>query len=88
MSKYNEQFKLQMVQDYISGEGRAKLLGRKYEAPEEKVRSWVSKYRSHGVDGLHPKRSSYSAGFKLEVLYRQEREQLSCRHDCDTIRYP
>lgn len=79
MARYNEQFKLQVVQDYISGEGGAKLLGRKYEVPEEKVRTWVGRYRCHGVDGLRPKRSSYSADFKLEVLYRQEREQLSCR---------
>ena len=68
--------------------GGIKLLGHKYEVLEEKVRTWVSRYRSHGVDGLRPKRSSYIAGFKLEVLYRQEREQQSCRHDCDTIRYP
>ena len=41
MARYNEQFKLQMVQDYISGAGGAKLLGRKYEVSEEKVRTWV-----------------------------------------------
>lgn len=79
MAKYNEQFKLQVVQDYISGKGGAKLLSCKYEVPEEKIRTWVSRYRYHGVDGLRPKRGSYSAGFKLEVLHRQEREQLSCR---------
>ena len=61
MSKYNEQFKLQVVQDYISGEGGAKLLGRKYEIPEEKVRTWVGRYRSNGVDGLRPMRGSYSS---------------------------
>ena len=49
MEKYDEQFKLNVVQDYISGAGGAKLLGCKYEVPEEKVRS---RYCAHGVNGL------------------------------------
>ena len=35
--------------------------------PEEKIRTWVSHYRLHGIDGLRPKRSKYSAQFKLQV---------------------
>ena len=54
-------------------------LGRKYGISEEKVRTWVSRFRAHGEDGLRAKRSSYSTDFKLEVLYRQDREQLSAR---------
>lgn len=79
MPRYDEQFKLSVVQDYISGAGGEKLLSRKYEVPEEKVRTWVSRYRIHGINGLRPKRSCYSANFKLEVLYNQQHEQLSCR---------
>jgi len=47
--------------------------------PEEKIRTWVSHYRLHGIDGLRPKRSAYSAQFKLQVLAHQDREQLSSR---------
>ena len=47
--------------------------------PEEKVRTWVSHYRLHGLDGLCPKRSAYSEQFKLQVLSHQDREQLSNR---------
>lgn len=47
--------------------------------PEEKIRTWVSHYRLHGIDGLLPKHSRYSAEFKLQVLSRQDREQLSSR---------
>ena len=47
--------------------------------PEEKIRTWVSHYRLHGIDGLRPKRSTYSAQFKLQVLSHQDREQLSSR---------
>ena len=46
---------------------------------EEKVRTWVNHYRLHGLDGLQPKRSVYSAQFKLQVLPHQDREQLSSR---------
>ena len=51
----------------------------KLSVPEEKVRTWVSHYRLHGIDGLRPKRSTYSAQFKLQVLSHQDREQLSSR---------
>ena len=44
-----------------------------------KVRTWVSHYRLHGIEGLRPKRSVYSAQFKLQVLSHQDREQLSNR---------
>lgn len=47
--------------------------------PEEKIRTWVSHFRLHGIDGLRPKRSKYSAQFKLQVLSHQDREQLSSR---------
>ena len=39
----------------------------------------MSHYRLHGIDGLRPKRSAYSARFKLQVLAHQDREQLSSR---------
>jgi transposase len=47
--------------------------------PRRRVRTWVSHYRLHGIDGLRPKRSTYSAQFKLQVLSHQDREQLSSR---------
>lgn len=47
--------------------------------PEEKIRTWVSHYLLHGIGGLRPKRSKYSAQFKLQVLSHQDREQLPSR---------
>jgi transposase len=61
------------------GDGGAKLLARRWSVPEEKIRTWVNHYRLHGIDGLHPKRSSYSAQVKLEMLSYQDRERLSSR---------
>lgn len=79
MKKYETEFKLEVVQSFLAGEGGAKLLARRWSVPEEKVRTWVSHYRLHGIDGLRPKRSTYSAQFKLQVLAHQDREQLSSR---------
>ncbi len=79
MKKYKTEFKLEVVQSFLAGEGGAKLLARRWSVPEEKVRTWVSHYRLHGIDGLRPKLSAYSAQFKLQVLAHQDREQLSSR---------
>ena len=79
MEKYKTEFKLQVVNSFVAGEGGAKLLARRWNVPEEKIRTWVSRYRLHGVDGLRPKRSVYSSEFKQQVLCHQDRERLSSR---------
>ena len=79
MKKYQTEFKLEVVKSYLAGEGGAKLLSRQWSVPEEKIRTWVSHYRLHGLNGLRPKRSAYSEQFKLQVLSHQDREQLSSR---------
>ena len=79
MEKYKTEFKLQVVNSFLGGEGGAKLLARRWNVPEEKIRTWVSHYRLHGIDGLRPKRSAYSSEFKLQVLSHQDRERLSSR---------
>lgn len=79
MKKYQTEFKLKIVKSFLAGDGGAKLLARQWSVPEEKVRTWVNHYRIHGIDALSPKRSTYSAQFKLQVLSHQDREQLSSR---------
>ncbi len=79
MANYETAFKLEVVNSFLAGEGGAKLLARQWSVPEDKIRTWVSHYRLHGIDGLRPKRSAYSAQFKLQVLSHQDREQLSSR---------
>lgn len=79
MVKYETKFKLKIVERFLAGEGGAKLLARRWSVPEEKIRTWVSHYRLHGIVGLQPKRGAYTATFKLQVLSHQDREQLSSR---------
>ncbi len=63
MAKYETAFKLKVVKSFLAVESEAKLLARRWSASE----TWVSHYRLHGVDGLRPKISVYSARFKLHV---------------------
>ena len=79
MKKYQTEFKLEVVKSFLAGEGGAKLLARQWSVPEEKIRTLVSHYRLHGIDGLRPKRSAYSAQFKLLVPSHQDREKFSSR---------
>lgn len=78
MKKYRTEFNWKSS-SFLAGEGGAKSLARPWSVPEEKIRTWVSHYRLHGVNGLRPKRSTYSAQFKLQVLCHQDREQLFSR---------
>lgn len=74
MKNYQTDFKLKVVKSFLVGDGGAKLLTRKWSVPEEKIRTWVSHYRLHGVDELRPRRSRYGAQFKLHALSHQDRE--------------
>ena len=68
MKRYKTEFKLEVVKSFLAGEGGAKLLARRRSVSESKIRTWVSHYRVHGIDGLRPKRSAYSTQFKQQVL--------------------
>ena len=41
-------------QALLAGDGDAKLLARRWSVPQEKIRTRVSHYRQHGIDGLGP----------------------------------
>ena len=69
MSKYTEQFKHKVVQDYLSGGGGYRALSQRHGmASRSLIERWVRAYRLHGDAGLREKRSRYDADFKLSVL--------------------
>ena len=77
MSKYTEQFKLAVVEQYLAGETGFQLLGQQHGVPHSMVRKWVGLYRLHGADGLRKKFSQYTADFKLSVLQHMWANELS-----------
>lgn len=71
MAKYSFEFKLQVVQAYLNGEGSYNYLSKKYEIPFGRdIRKWVNAYKAFGKDGLTRarKNESYSFEFKLHVV--------------------
>lgn len=79
MAKYDEQFKLKVVQQYLLGDTSYHELASAQGVDRSLLRRWVASYRVHGRLGLARKLSRYSASFKLEVLHRARRDGLSDR---------
>lgn len=79
MAKYDEQYKLDTVQQCLLGQTGAKEIARMRNLDYSMVRRWVSGYQIHGMAGLSKQFVRHSAHFKLEVLERITREGLSDR---------
>ena len=79
MTKYNEQFKLEVVQDYLNGSSAGlRVVAQRHGIPSHfMVRKWVLAYQMHGNVGQGGKRKQYSAQFKLSVLEHMWENQLS-----------
>lgn len=77
MSKYSEEFKVAIVQQYLSGTVGYKQIAAEHHVLYSTVRKWVALHREHGAAGLAKKFSHYSADFKLSVLRRMWDEGLS-----------
>jgi transposase len=70
MSKYSEEFKLSIVQQYLAGVGGFREIARQHGLCHSVVRRWVLWYQAHGTEGLKKKFTHYNAEFKLSVLQR------------------
>jgi transposase len=78
MTKYDERFKLEVVQEYLSGTVGHKRVAELRNVAPVRVAEWVKLYRAHGVDGLKKKFGHYDAEFRLSVIQRMRAEYLSC----------
>jgi transposase len=77
MAKYDEKFKIAVVQEYLAGGTGYKALAVKFGILHSQVKRWVDFYRQRGENGLIKKFSHYSAEFKLSVLQHMWRDELS-----------
>ena len=70
MAKHSQEFKLKVVQTYLSNGGGYKKTGEQFNLCHSTVQKWVAVYHSMGEDGLSVKKSkdSYSIDFKLKVI--------------------
>lgn len=77
MTKYDEGFKLEVVQQHLTEGVGSKRLEHKYGVSAGQLRRWIAAYREHGQSGLRAKGASYDAKFKLSVLQRMWSRQWS-----------
>lgn len=77
MSKYSEEFKLSIVQQYLTGVDGFKAIAHQHGFCPSMVFRWVGLYRAHGAEGLRKKCSHYSMEFKLAVLQCIWNDELS-----------
>lgn len=79
MAKYDEQFKLETIRQYLSGRYSYQEVAQRQGIEKSMVRRWVAAYQLHGVAAVSKRYVRYSAQFKLHVLERIAREGLSDR---------
>lgn len=77
MSKYSQQFKLKVVQQYLTGSIGFHALAQEHGLRHSMIQRWVGFFRHHGLDGLRKKSSQYDASFKLSVLQHMWANELS-----------
>ncbi len=80
MSKYSNEFKLEVVQYYLKNGGYGTTAD-KFGIPAfDTVRKWVKKYEEHGEKGLIKNiKTSYSGEFKQKVVEYMHTNHLSCQ---------
>ena len=65
MAKYSFEFKMQVVNDYLNGNGGYRYLAQKYRIPQDStIRKWVNAHNTLGAEGL--KRSRQKKVYSFE----------------------
>ncbi len=77
MSKYTNEFKLQIVKDYETLKLGYKTLSKKYGVQGSLLRKWIYGYQIHGASYFDKRQQSYTYKFKLDVLQYMEEHGLS-----------
>jgi transposase-like protein len=72
MSKYSKEFKLAVIQHYLSGNGGFKTVADQYGVKYAYVRKWVHAFKAHGQKSFVKGHAKYSGTFKLSVLQHME----------------
>ena len=68
MSKYTVEVKLQAVERYLTGNESYQAIAESIGAAKSQVITWVKLFEAQGEKGFKKGYTSYSSGFKLEVL--------------------
>ena len=78
MSKYDKQFKLKVVKEYLKL-GGLRRIANLYEINTSDIRKWALAYQAHGHSGLNSSYQRHSTRFKFQVLQYMAQHQISAR---------
>ncbi len=79
MSKYSNEFKLEVVKYCIEEKHSRNDAAKKFNIPSSTIiKEWIRKYKEHGVEGLiKQQKCSYSGEFKQNVIEYMHKNHLS-----------
>jgi transposase len=79
MRKYSKEFKLKVIQAYLSGGVGQRQVATSFNVGRTQLRDWLSVYQAQGAAALAAKRQHqrYSTEFKLSVLAHRRKHDLS-----------
>lgn len=80
MAKYSQEFKLKVVEYYLSGHGDS-VTGQLFNVHRSDVQKWSKAYKLYGIAGLERKRSktTFTVDFKYQVVKAILDEGISLR---------
>ena len=80
MARFTLEFKLAVVEHFLSGQDGQKATAKKFGTDHSAVRRWVAAYQQHGITGLESKKwVSHTAEFKESVILHMRQHHLSAR---------
>jgi len=79
MTKFNFDFKLMVVNDYLQNDLSKQAVGKKYGVAKSEVMKWVALYENHGEDGLKARYTNYTTQLKIDVLNYMNENGTSIR---------
>ena len=85
MSKYTVEVKLQAVERYLTGNESYKTIAESIGAAKSQVITWVKLFEAQGEKGFKKGYTSYSSGFKLDVLNFMNETGASFRETASTF---
>ncbi len=77
MTKHDEQFKLSLVQQYLTGTKSYQSIVHEHGFQHSMLKRWVRLYQIHGLAGLSKKHTYYHAEYRLKVLQHMWEHTLS-----------
>lgn len=79
MGKYSKEFKSTAIKTVLDGGGGLRYVSAHFQMDTALLRRWVEAYKLHGEASFKARTTAHSPEFKLCVLERMWREQLSFR---------